>query len=198
MAQNDFSTVEIAPLMDELCEAHDVAVVRAGHDTRWQNAIDSAWGWLLQQDAVSYDHATHALRVESATEPGKVYISNGDCQCRAFEQHAACWHRASARLMRRALELAAMAEAHDLAVEAEERRAAELVAEAHEDGCAWYSVREGVEGARDRMPELAAFASAWDAQAAELRTQAAVFAVKCDLAAVRGTLSALVERTRTV
>jgi len=83
-----------------------VAHVKAGNNERWQNAIDTAWDWLLQQDAVEFDHAAHALRFPIATEAGTVYEANGDCQCRAFAQHTACWHRAAARLVRRALEIA--------------------------------------------------------------------------------------------
>lgn len=159
-----FATLEIAPLLDALCSAVDLAREMAASNTRWLNAIDSAWGWLLEQDAVSYDHAAHALRVESASEAGRFYVANGACQCRAFEQHNACWHRAAARLVRRALELAE--DARDAAeVEA---LAAELYRDAQADGVSCYTLDIAREGARSRLPGLLNFAAEWDAQAAAL------------------------------
>lgn len=97
-------TIQIASILDQLCEAVDAARL-ATNDSRWLNAIDTAWGWLLEQDAVVYDAATHALTIESATRPGTFYTANGACQCEAFGKHNACWHRAAARLVRRATEV---------------------------------------------------------------------------------------------
>lgn len=97
------TVIQIATILDRLCESVDAARA-ATNDSRWLNAIDCAWGWLLAQDAVSYDAATHALTIPSATRPGTVYVANGACQCEAFEKHTACWHRAAARLVRRATE----------------------------------------------------------------------------------------------
>jgi hypothetical protein len=163
-----FARITIAPLMDALCEAKDAAVEKAAGNARWLTAIDTAWGWLLTQDVVSFDIHTHALRVESASEPGKVYEANGACQCPAFEKHTACWHRAAARLVRRALELQA---AQDEASEQAELNAlaAELVADAHAAGARWYGAVEGLAGARLRLGELGEFAAAWDAMSAAAR-----------------------------
>ena len=96
------TVIQIATILDRLCESVDAARA-ATNDSRWLNAIDCAWGWLLAQDAVSYDAATHALTIPSATRPGTVYTANGACQCEAFEKHTACWHRAAARLVQNAV-----------------------------------------------------------------------------------------------
>lgn len=104
-----FAPVAVAELLDFIVDAVDTARQAAAGSPRWLRAIDSAYDYLLQQDVLSYDAAAHALRVESASEPGKVYESNGDCQCRAAELGNPCWHRAAARLVRRAFELRALA-----------------------------------------------------------------------------------------
>jgi hypothetical protein len=101
--QTQFTTIAVADLMDALCSAVDTARA-ATNDPRWLRAIDSAWDYILSVDTLDYDAATHSLRVPSASGNGE-YIANGACQCRAFEQSNACWHRAAARLVRRAIEL---------------------------------------------------------------------------------------------
>jgi len=85
-----------------------VAAEQATDDPRWRKAIDTAYAWLLDQDTVEYNAATHALRVASATQPGVVYEANGACGCAAFAHGRPCFHRAAARLFARALELEAM------------------------------------------------------------------------------------------
>lgn len=175
MAHNDFTTVQIGALLDYLCAAVDAARVAAKSNQRWSNAINSAWGFLLEQDSVLYRSADHALLVTSASEPGKTYRANGRCQCNAYATNQACWHRAAARLVRRAIELRDQAEQNALA--------AELVQEAHEVGCTWYGVREGLEGARARMPEVMSFAEDWDAQCAALGARIARAAMNSPLAA---------------
>lgn len=104
-----FAPVAVAELLDFIVDAVDTARQAAADSPRWLRAIDSAYDFILQQDVLSYDAAAHALRVESASEPGKVYESNGDCQCRAAELGNPCWHRAAARLVARAFELRALA-----------------------------------------------------------------------------------------
>lgn len=100
-----FTTIRVDDILDSLVEALDLARVNAGTDRSWQNAISTGANWLIQQDAVEFDFSTHALKVPSASSPDLYYVSNGSCQCAAFSKHSACWHRASARLIRRALEL---------------------------------------------------------------------------------------------
>lgn len=105
MSTANSTTVRIAHIIDQLCTAIDAARISALHDSRWSHAIETAADWLLQQDAVEYDRETHALTIESATRPGTFYTANGSCGCEAFASHNACWHRAAARLVRRATEV---------------------------------------------------------------------------------------------
>lgn len=104
-----FAPLEVAELLDALCLAHDYAasVVPGGP---WLRALDAAWGYILQADTLYYDAERHALRVESATRPGRFYEANGSCACEAFTRgEGICWHRAAARLVARALDLQARA-----------------------------------------------------------------------------------------
>lgn len=95
--------IPVSFILDDLCAVVDAARASVT-DERWLKAIDRAWDYLLNQDTVSWDADTHALTVESASEAGVFYTANGECQCDAYAAHKACWHRAAARLVRRALE----------------------------------------------------------------------------------------------
>lgn len=95
--------VFIAEILDDLIDAADVAETRAA-DTTWLKAVKDGYNWLLMQDVIEYIPAAHELHVPSATTPGLIYKANGACQCEAFAYGGACWHRACARLVRRALE----------------------------------------------------------------------------------------------
>jgi hypothetical protein len=109
MSTNDFSTVPTAAILDSLCDVVDQARVSEQLTPSWRTALDAAYDWLLQQDTIEYSNTDHALRVESATEPGKFYVANGACQCESYVKaqqgkgQGVCWHRAAARLVRRAL-----------------------------------------------------------------------------------------------
>jgi hypothetical protein len=103
-AAHEFETLTITPLLDALCSAYDAARSLAAGDKRWASALDTAWNYLLESETVEYSIEGWAIRVESASEQGKTYIANGSCGCKAFEKGQACWHRASARLLRRAIE----------------------------------------------------------------------------------------------
>jgi hypothetical protein len=154
--QHEFTTIRTADLLDWLTDAVDTARASTAPAT-WQRAIDAAWDELLQQDTIAYDLSAYAIRVESATRAGRTYEANGDCQCEAFTKgQGVCWHRAAARLVRRAIEL------RDLA--------AELVLEAQAAGETWYGEREARIGAKDRIGHLAAVASEWDRVSTEQRT----------------------------
>lgn len=170
-ATHEFTTIRTADILDNLVAAVDaIRASTAVYNKPWMNALDKAWGYILEQDAISYDLSAYAIRVESATEAGRFYEANGDCQCEAFTKgNGICWHRAAARLVRRALELREEAEVSALA--------GELYDEAREAGCTWYDAEVAAEGARARMPELLDFAAAWDATAARIgRAQAAAMA----------------------
>jgi hypothetical protein len=110
-----------------IADALDIARYAAAGDQRWLNALNTGADWLLQQEQITFCPERHELTVNSPS--GKTYRANGACQCEAFAQHNACWYRAAARLVRRALELqeqalelAAFCEAWD--AEAERLRAA--------------------------------------------------------------------------
>jgi hypothetical protein len=166
-----FARIPVAPLIDDLCTAVDAARTAAAGNQRWLNAIDTAWDWILSQDSVSFDRSTHALRVPSASEAGRFYVANGECSCRAFETHAACWHRAASRLVVRGLELQAMNRASSEAAEVD-ALAGELYADAEAAGDAWYTVADALAGARSRLPGLLDFAAEWDRDAADMRAAA--------------------------
>lgn len=97
-------TYATTDLIDHLCDAVDNARA-ATNDSRWLNAIDRAWEALLTSETIRWDAATHALFIQSATHPAKLYRANGTCECAAFIAGRPCYHRAAARLVRRALEL---------------------------------------------------------------------------------------------
>ena len=187
-----FTTTRTADLLDHLCEAIDIARAASAGNTRWLNAINAAWDHLLTVDTIEYRANDHALIYHS--ESGKTYTANGRCQCEAYRNGNACKHRAAARIVFRGLELRAMAEAHDLAVEAEERRAAEryygeidaLAAELHADaqaaGDVWYDRDIAQGAAQDRYAGLMSFAAEWDLHAQMVRD--AVAEGRAHLAAV--------------
>lgn len=99
-----FVAIARAEIFDALLDAVDYArsVAPAG---AWYRAVETAYGWLLEQDVLHFDALLGALRVPSATRPGVTYTANGSCQCEQFElAGGACFHRAAARLVVRALE----------------------------------------------------------------------------------------------
>lgn len=93
-------TITIA--LDHLCEAVDAARETCT-DSRWRNAIETAYDWLLEQDTLTYDDHG-ALIVDSLSNPGQQHRANGVCDCQAFAAGKACWHRAARQLVVRALE----------------------------------------------------------------------------------------------
>ena len=100
-----YRTLSIATLLDSLVTAVDAARVAAAGNARWQNAINTGFDWLLLQDTIHFNKEYHELEVCSPS--GKTYHANGSCQCDAFVhgEGIPCWHRAAARLVRRALEI---------------------------------------------------------------------------------------------
>lgn len=102
-------TVSRASIFDALCAAVDEARIKSAGNAPWLNAIDAAWGYLLEVDAyeVVDAYTPHAaLRIPSQSTPDLIYTANGACQCRAFEVHNPCWHRAASRLVRNAMDAA--------------------------------------------------------------------------------------------
>lgn len=152
---HDFSTLRTADLLDHIVDVIDY-VRGSTAPAPWQRAAEAAYGYLLQVDEIAYDEQARCIRVESATTPGKFYEANGSCGCAAFTHgQGVCWHRACARIVARALEL------RDLA--------AELLADAQAEGCAWYGAEEARAGARFRLAELQQYARDWDKAAEQQR-----------------------------
>jgi len=158
-----FTTLKVADILDGIVAAVDAARLAAVGNRAWLAAIDTAYGFLLQQEEISFDYVALAINVESATEPGKAYIANGECQCSAFTKGAGiCWHRAAGRICVRALEWLEAREVESLAAQLED--------EALDAGCDWYTAEIAALGAEARMASLLDFAAAWDASAAAQRT----------------------------
>lgn len=100
------TTIRRATIFDALCAAVDEARHKAAGNDAWQNAIVAAWEWLLEEEAyevVDVDTEHAAVRVPSRSKAGLIYTANGACQCRAYELHNPCMHRAASRLVRNAL-----------------------------------------------------------------------------------------------
>jgi len=80
-----------------LQQVADKAIVDAAAHPRWIAAIGRA---LIELDCNPWIERgdMHGLIIGSPS--GKCYVSNGICQCTAFEFKTPCWHRAAARLVR--------------------------------------------------------------------------------------------------
>jgi hypothetical protein len=70
---------------------------RAGGDARWCAAIDRAEREIRDNPMMHWQGASMLIQSPKSAE---VYEANGDCQCRAYDFHRACWHRAAARVWR--------------------------------------------------------------------------------------------------
>lgn len=125
MADIKFTTVRRRDIFDALVEAYDAAKVAAASNASWSSALDGAYGFALEAEEFQYNVEHWAVHVPSATRAGKSYTSNGDCQCEAFTRgKGICWHRALARLLRRALEPELVSVAADWDAGVAEQRAA--------------------------------------------------------------------------
>ena len=110
MATNDFTTYRTNELLDAVTDAYDRALTHV-EDPRWRKAIAAAFNQFLEADTVTFDVASHTLRIESLETPGLFYEANGRCQCEAAHYNNPCLHRALARLLARAFEAIAQADA---------------------------------------------------------------------------------------
>ncbi len=82
----------------------EMTVTDARTKKRWINAISKA-AVEIEENGVFMtwmDDAQSLLIWSQKTN--QIYSANGICQCRAFEQGSACFHRAAARLVRLYLE----------------------------------------------------------------------------------------------
>lgn len=63
----------------------------------WQTAIAKAKQQLEENPYIHFDGS--ALLILSPS--GEIYSANVTCQCKAYQNHKPCWHRAAARLVER-------------------------------------------------------------------------------------------------
>ncbi len=70
---------------------------KATGSKRWQTAIAKAKQQLESNPFLHFDG--DALLILS--DSNEIYRANGTCQCKAFQKHQPCWHRAAARLVTR-------------------------------------------------------------------------------------------------
>ncbi len=71
---------------------------------RWINAIAKATVEIEQNGVfMTWQEENHSLLIWSQ-KSNQIYTANGVCQCRAFAEGQACFHRAAARLVRLYLE----------------------------------------------------------------------------------------------
>jgi hypothetical protein len=73
----------------------------AARNRRWEVAIVKAKQQIEENPFMHLDG--DALLILSP-ESSEIYRANGTCQCKAFQHHQPCWHRAAARLVKRYIE----------------------------------------------------------------------------------------------
>lgn len=74
----------------------------------WINAINKA---ALNLEACGWAFDGDVLQIASATTPAVRYtVDHTGCECKAGQAGRPCWHRAAWRLLRKAAEMAALAE----------------------------------------------------------------------------------------
>lgn len=71
--------------------------------TSWIKAIEKAIAEIYANPFIAYDTETHTLLMLSLAS-NRIYVANGTCECKAYEKHKPCYHRAIARLFERYLE----------------------------------------------------------------------------------------------
>jgi len=107
-----FTTYRTNDLLDAVTDAaYDRASAQVD-DPRWRKAIARGFNQFLEADTIEFDVTTGTLRIESLETPGLFYeATGGRCQCEAFQYKDPCLHRALARLLARAFEALALADA---------------------------------------------------------------------------------------
>jgi len=90
-----FETIRIDSILDALVDAYDAASLKTSDDPAWHTAVLNGFNALLELDEVQYCRATHTLRIESLSRPGRFYEANGKCQCEAASYGDPCLHRAA-------------------------------------------------------------------------------------------------------
>jgi hypothetical protein len=88
--------------------ALQAARTEAAEHQAWINAINRA---ALNLEACGWAFDGDVLQIASATTPAVRYtVDHRGCQCKAGQAGRPCWHRAAWRLLRKAAEMAALAE----------------------------------------------------------------------------------------
>jgi SWIM zinc finger len=105
----------------QLEQVIETAKAKAADHQRWLATIEKAGEQLISNPYIS-EVDDHSLLIASASG-NDIYISNGVCQCKAFEFKQPCWHRAAVQLVKRYRE----AETATPAVSCTERESAILV-----------------------------------------------------------------------
>jgi hypothetical protein len=82
---------------DRLQQVTQEAFNKVSGNRRWQTAIVKAKAQLEENPYIHFDG--QALLILSPSN--EIYTVNGDCQCKAYQSHKPCWHRAAARLIER-------------------------------------------------------------------------------------------------
>jgi SWIM zinc finger len=89
----------------QLEQVIETAKAKAANSPRWLAAIEKAAEQLISNPYIS-EVDDHSLLIASASG-NDIYISNGVCQCKAFEFKQPCWHRAAVQLVKRYREASA-------------------------------------------------------------------------------------------
>lgn len=84
------NTVKLSKVVEE-------AKAKAASSPRWLAAIEKAAEQLRENPYIAAEGDGLLILSDS----GKIYTSNGVCQCKAFEFKQPCWHRAAVQLVRR-------------------------------------------------------------------------------------------------
>ncbi len=85
----------------------ELTVTDARTKKRWINAISKAVVEIEENGVfMTWQDDDQSLLIWSQ-KTNNIYAANGVCQCRAFEQGSACFHRAAARLVRLYMEMEA-------------------------------------------------------------------------------------------
>src|SRR3954454_12131137 len=88
--------------------ALQAARTEAAEHHAWINAINRA---ALNLEACGWAFDGDVLQIASATTPAVRYtVDHTGCMCKAGQAGRPCWHRAAWRLLRKAAEMAALAE----------------------------------------------------------------------------------------
>jgi hypothetical protein len=76
---------------------------KCADNMRWLAALNRA---ALNLEACQWAFDGQTLSIASATDAGRYHVTAQMCECKAAQNGRPCWHRAAARLLEHAAELA--------------------------------------------------------------------------------------------